>query len=157
MIRYSLKCDRAHEFDAWFRSSAAYDEQRVAGHVGCAVCGSTEIEKALMTPRVQGAGVKAAGVQGAGVKAEHAGSDRSVPDLSKPASPAEAVLAEMRRKVETTSDYVGREFATEARRIHDGDTDKRAIWGEASLDDARSLKEDGVPVAPIPWMRRTDG
>ena len=152
MIRYSLKCDRAHEFDAWFRSSAAYDEQRVAGHVGCAVCGSTEIEKALMTPRVQGAGVQAAGV-----KAEHVESDRSVPDLLKPASPAEAVLAEMRRKVETTSDYVGKEFATEARRIHDGDTDKRAIWGEASLDDARSLKEDGVPVAPIPWMRRTDG
>ena len=137
MIRYSLKCDQAHEFEAWFRSSAAYDEQRQAGHVSCVVCGSTEVEKALMTP---------------GVKAE-----RGEVNLSKPASPAEAMLAEMRRKVETTSDYVGKEFATEARRIHDGETDKRAIWGEASLDDARALKEDGVPVAPIPWMRRTDG
>jgi hypothetical protein len=137
MIRYSLKCDQAHEFEAWFRSSAAYDEQRQAGHVGCVVCGSTEVEKALMTP---------------GVKAE-----RGEASLSKPASHSEAMLAEMRRKVETTSDYVGKEFATEARRIHDGETDKRAIWGEASLDDARALKEDGVPVAPIPWMRRTDG
>jgi len=152
MIRYSLKCAHAHEFEAWFRSSAAYDEQWAAGQVGCAVCGSTEVEKALMAP---------------GVKAERAGSDqpesgqsesdRSVPNLTKPASPAEAMLAEMRRKIETTSDYVGREFATEARRIHDGEADKRAIWGEASLDDARALKEDGVPVAPVPWMRRNDG
>jgi hypothetical protein len=86
-----------------------------------------------------------------GVKAE-----RDKANLSKPASPAEAMLAEIRRKIEATSDYVGKEFATEARRIHDGETGKRAIWGEASLDDARALKEDGVPVAPIPWMRRTD-
>ena len=137
MIRYSLKCDQGHEFEAWFRSSAAYDEQRQAGHVGCVVCGSTKVEKALMAP---------------GVKAE-----RAEANLSKPASPAEAMLAEMRRKIEATSDYVGKEFATEARRIHDGECDKRTIWGEASLDDARALKEDGVPVAPIPWMRRTDG
>ena len=66
-------------------------------------------------------------------------------------------MAELRRKVEATSDYVGREFATEARKIHDGEIEERAIWGEASLEDARSLKEDGIPVAPIPWMRRTDG
>jgi len=137
MIRYNLKCARAHEFEAWFRSSAAYDEQRRAGQVACAVCGATEVEKAVMAPALKG--------------------DRPEPGLTKPASPAEAVLSEMRRKVEATSDYVGREFAAEARRIHDGEGDKRAIWGEASLDDARALKDDGIPVAPIPWMRRTDG
>ena len=137
MIRYNLKCARAHEFEAWFRSSAAYDEQRQAGQVGCAVCGSTEVEKAVMAPALKG--------------------ERPRPSLTKPASPAEAALSEMRRKVEATSDYVGREFAAEARRIHDGEGDKRAIWGEASLDDARALKDDGIPVAPIPWMRRTDG
>ncbi len=137
MIRYNLKCARAHEFEAWFRSSAAYDEQRRAGQVGCAVCGSNEVEKAVMAPALKG--------------------DRPEPSLTKPASPAEVVLSEMRRKVEASSDYVGREFAAEARRIHDGEGDKRAIWGEASLDDARALKDDGIPVAPIPWMRRTDG
>jgi hypothetical protein len=137
MIRYSLKCEKAHEFEAWFRSSAAFDEQRAEGHVGCSVCGSTQVEKALMAPRVK--------------------AERSEAPLSKPGSPAEAMLAEMRRKVEATSDYVGPEFATEARRIHEGETEKRSIWGEATLDDARSLKEDGIPVAPVPWMRRTDG
>ena len=142
MIRYNLKCARAHEFEAWFRSSAAYDEQREAGQVGCAVCGATEVEKAVMAPALKAAATAAPAL---------------APRLSTPASPAEAALAALRRKIETTSDYVGREFAAEARRIHDGEGAKRAIWGEASLDDARALKDDGIPVAPIPWMRRTDG
>jgi hypothetical protein len=139
MIRYNLKCARAHEFEAWFRSSAAYDKQRRAGQVGCAVCGSTEIEKAVMAPALMASAASPG------------------PSLTTPASPAEAALVALRRKIETTSDYVGREFAAEARRIHDGEGAGRAIWGEASLDDARALKDDGIPVAPIPWMRRTDG
>ena len=143
MIRYNLKCASGHEFEAWFRSSAAYDEQRKAGQAGCAVCGSTEVEKAVMAPALMAAAAKAA--------------PSPEPNLTTPTSPAEVVLAGLRRKIETTSDYVGREFATEARRIHDGEAAERAIWGEASRDDARSLKEDGVPIAPIPWMRRTDG
>jgi len=147
MIRYNLKCATGHEFEAWFRSSAAYDKQRASGHVGCSVCGSPEVEKALMTP----------GVKAERVESSNAETSDSEPNLSKPGSPAEAMLAEMRRKVETTSDYVGKEFATEARRIHDGEADARAIWGEASVDDARALKDDGVPIAPIPWMRRNDG
>jgi hypothetical protein len=141
MIRYSLRCDSGHEFEAWFRSSAAFDEQRTAGHVACAVCGSTTVEKAMMAPAV------AAGGKGEADEAP----------LSKPASPAEAMLAELRRHIETTSDYVGHDFADEARRIHEGEADKRSIWGEASLHDAKELKDDGIPVAPIPWMRRSNG
>jgi len=143
MIRYNLKCAHAHEFEAWFRSSAAYDEQRKAGQVGCAVCGASEVEKAVMAPALMTPAASPA--------------PSSEPSLSKPATPAEAALAALRRKIETTSDYVGREFATEARRIHDSEGARRAIWGEASLEDARALKDDGIPVAPIPWMRRTDG
>jgi hypothetical protein len=141
MIRYSLKCDRAHEFEAWFRSSAVYDEQRSAGRVACAVCGSTEIDKAVMAPAVAGASKQ----------------PEPEPSLTKPASPAEAAVADLRRHIERTSDYVGRDFAAEARRIHDGEADKRSIWGEASLRDAKALHDDGIPVAPIPWMRRGDG
>ena len=143
MIRYNLKCAHAHEFEAWFRSSAAYDEQRKAGQVGCAVCGASEVEKAVMAPALMTPAASPA--------------PSPEPSLSKPATPAEAALASLRRKIEPTSDYVGREFATEARRIHDSEGARRAIWGEASLEDARALKDDGIPVAPIPWMRRTDG
>jgi len=137
MIRYTLKCAQSHEFEAWFRSSAAYDEQRAADQVLCAVCGSAEVGKAVMAPAVS------------------ASSDEA-PSLSKPASPAEAMLRELRRQVERNSDYVGSDFAAEARRIHEGESEKRAIWGEATLGDAKSLDDDGIPVAPIPWMRRGD-
>jgi hypothetical protein len=137
LICYSLRCTEGHEFEAWFASSAAFDEQRAAGRVACAVCGSAEVEKALMAPSVQGG--------------------REAPPLSRPASPAEAALAELRRHIERTSDYVGRDFASEARRIHTGEAEKRSIWGEASREDARALKDEGVPVAPIPWMRKSDG
>lgn len=140
MIRYSLKCASGHGFDAWFRSSDAYDGQRKAGHVACVVCGSTEVVKAVMAPAVKGERP-----------------EREAPKLTEPASPAEAVLSEMRRRIEKTSDYVGREFAAEARRIHEGESDRRAIWGEATLGDAKALKDDGIPVSPIPWMRRSDG
>lgn len=141
MIRYSLKCDSDHAFEAWFRSSDAFDEQRRAGHVRCAVCGSAGVEKAVMAPAVSGGAAR----------------PEPVPSLSKPATPAEAMLADLRRHIERSSDYVGRDFATEARRIHDGESDKRSIWGEATLGDAKALKDDGIPVAPIPWMRRSDG
>lgn len=143
MIRYSLKCAAGHEFEAWFRSSAAFDAQRGAGQVACAVCGTAEVEKAVMAPAVTGGGARPEAAP--------------QPNLTKPASPAEAMVKQLRRHIETTSDYVGRNFAAEARRIHDGEADKRSIWGEASLSDAKELKDDGIPVAPIPWMRRSDG
>lgn len=137
MICYSLKCTKGHEFEAWFRSSGDFDQQRDAGHVTCAVCGGTKVEKAVMAPSV-----------GANAREEA--------PLSTPASPAEQVLRELRAHVEKTSDYVGNDFAAEARRIHDGEAKKRGIWGEATRQDAKALKDDGIPVAPIPWMRRGD-
>lgn len=137
MICYSLRCTAGHEFEAWFASSAAFDAQRAEGRVSCAVCGSAEVEKAPMAPSVK--------------------AGRAAPELGRPASPAEAALAGLRRHIERTADYVGPEFATEARRIHVGEAEKRSIWGEASRDEARALKDEGIPVAPIPWMRRGDG
>lgn len=137
MIRYNLRCADGHAFEAWFRSSAAFDDQQGAGRVSCAVCGSADVDKAPMAPSVRGG--------------------RAAPELSKPASPAEAALAELRRHIERTSDYVGADFASEARRIHEGEAEKRSIWGEATHKDTRALREDGIPVAPIPWMRRSDG
>jgi hypothetical protein len=142
MIRYSLKCRHGHRFESWFQSGAAFDKLKDAGHLACAVCGDGEVEKAIMAP---------------GVPAKRNASEAPIPHLSQPASPAEAALRELRRKIEANSDYVGPDFAREARRIHDGDADPRAIYGEASLSEAKSLAEDGVPVVPIPWMTRRNG
>ncbi|MBC2833935.1 DUF1178 family protein [Paragemmobacter straminiformis] len=141
MIRFSLKCPSDHGFESWFQSGAAFETLRAAGHVACPVCGSTGVEKSLMAPSVRPAR-NAAGK----------------PDLSTPETDAEKALAELRRKVEETSEYVGLDFVTEARRMHEGAVPERAIYGEARLDEAKKLVEDGVPVAPLPFMpqRRTN-
>ena len=135
MIRYALECDREHGFDSWFQSADAYDKVAAAGMVSCPECGSTRVRKALMAPDVRPA-------RGAS----------EAPALSAPtADPRAAALAELRRRVEEGSDYVGMNFAAEARAIHAGEAPERAIWGEARIDEARGLIEDGIPVAPLPF------
>ena len=135
MIRYDLKCPEGHEFDSWFQSAEAFDALRAAGHLSCAICGSTAVEKCIMAPAVRPARL-------AGEK----------PKLKEPQNDVEAALAEVRRQIEENSDYVGLNFAAEARRMHEGQIEERAIYGEAKADDARALLEDGIPVAPLPFV-----
>lgn len=148
MIRYALKCPSGHVFDSWFRDSAAFDALSGAGRVACAVCGATPVEKALMAPSVRG--------EERTGKGERAPADAAPPaaPLTESTSPVERVLSELRRYLSETSNYVGDTFAQEARRIHLGEAEARSIWGEASAEDARALKEEGVPVAPLPWLSR---
>ncbi|WP_374427776.1 DUF1178 family protein [Paracoccus sp. (in: a-proteobacteria)] len=136
MIRYSLRCEQGHEFDGWFRSSDGFETMRAAGQVGCTICGSVRVEKALMAPRVA-----------------HGDGD-SPADLHSPRDPREAALDQLRQHVEANSDYVGMSFAAEARAMHEGDKPERAIHGEARLEDAKKLIEDGIPVAPLPFRSR---
>lgn len=161
MIRYALRCDEGHAFEAWFRDSAAYDAQRAAGLVACAVCGATGVEKALMAPavatRAAGPGPEAAPPAAAPASAAPHGAPAMLPALSAPPdSPAARAMAALRAHVESTADYVGPRFATEARRIHTEGGAERAVWGEATPAEARALAEDGVPVAPLPWLPRRD-
>lgn len=143
MIQYALKCSNGHTFDSWFQSAAAYDKLASAGMVTCAVCGCAHVEKAIMTPRVRPARTAVAEV-----KAPAADSI----NVATPIPEVEKVLNELRRQVEKNSDYVGTDFATEARKIHLGDAPERAIYGEAKPDEAKALIEDGVPVAPLPFV-----
>ena len=136
MIRYSLTCDKNHAFDSWFQSAEAYDRLLASGQVTCGFCGSAKVTKSLMAPSVTPARQKAS-PPGA---------------LTTPQSPVEAALAAMRRQIEENSDYVGLNFAAEARRMHEGEIEERAIHGEAKADEARALLEDGIPVAPLPFM-----
>lgn len=133
MIHYTLACPDGHEFDSWFQSSQAFEDLRTAGHVVCAICGSTAVRRAPMAPAVS-----------TGASAP--------PRLATPRSDSEKAMAEIRRQVEQNADYVGLSFAEEARAIHDGTAPERSIWGEAKPDDARKLIEDGIPVAPLPFL-----
>lgn len=136
MILYSLKCNKGHEFEAWFRDSAAYDKQAAGGKVLCPDCGSRKVAKAPMAPRLASSEKKD--------KAEE----------QRQAAEAMKVLRELREHVEKNADYVGDKFAEEARRIHYGETDKRSIYGEANEKDAKELAEEGVEFGVVPWVPR---
>lgn len=141
MIRYALKCAEGHSFESWFQSADAFDALADKGMVSCVVCGGTDVQKAMMAPRVR--------------------ADAEEPDAAPtpeperplsgpPAHPAEQMLRAMREHVEKTSTYVGGNFATEARAMHLGDVPEKPIHGEATGAEAKALIEDGVPVLPMP-------
>lgn len=146
MIQFTLKCDKDHRFESWFQSSDAFDKLKAAGMVTCTQCGSARVEKAMMAPRVQASRSKATQPEAPATPKAPSG------PLSTPANPAEQAMADLRRKIEDNADYVGMNFAREARDIHDGLSPERAIYGEARPDEARKLIEDGVPVAPLPFV-----
>jgi hypothetical protein len=107
--------------------------------VACLICGSARVEKSLMAPALRPARTAAT-------------PEPQRPRLSQPASPAEEALAAMRREIEEKSDYVGLNFAAEARAMHQGEAPERAIHGEARPEEARALLEEGVPVLPLPFV-----
>ncbi|MFC3076719.1 DUF1178 family protein [Phenylobacterium terrae] len=132
MIRYALACDAGHEFEGWFGSSTDYDDQSARGLLSCPVCESGQVRKQIMAPAVTG-------------------TKRTRREA--PAAPREMMmqaLAKVRAHVEENFDYVGDAFAAEARAIHEGRSEKRDIYGEASPTEVKKLVEDGVPVAPLP-------
>ena len=134
MIRFSLICDQDHEFEAWFRSNDDFDKQKKRGFVDCPTCGSNKVEKALMAPAVS-----------TGKKREKIA--LAMNEMQKKAMAEMKALSE---KIRENADYVGDKFAEEARKIHFGETEARGIYGEATLDEAKSLAEDGVGFMPIP-------
>lgn len=132
MIKYALKCEVDHDFEAWFPSSDGFDEQSRQGLIECPMCGSREVAKAIMAPMVRTSKGR---------------------DETREAQRRLAELAfRVRRHVEATHDYVGDAFAREARDIHEGLTPDRPIYGEATPAEIKGLVEDGVPVAAIPVM-----
>ena len=139
MIKFTLKCSRGHEFEAWFASSAEYARQLEAGLVACAFCGDGAVSKALMTPNVS-------------VKSNRQAAPSSAVASSQEAFQAELVV-EMRglyQKIRDNFDHVGDEFASLARRIHEGDEAARGIYGNATKDEVEELLDDGIAVLPFP-------
>ena len=145
MIKYNLKCDINHIFEAWFKNSAAFDDQASAGHVSCTVCGSSQITKAPMAPSVPQKGNRQS------IKA----ADKKISD-DKQAALALKALRQVRKTVEDNCDYVGTQFAEEARKIHYGEVKQRGIYGEATNDEKAELADEGVELSDIPWVPNSD-
>ena len=144
MIRYNLTCNDGHSFESWFQNAAAFGALQAAGQLSCPVCGTVKVEKALMSPAVM-PGRKAPEPHGAAEPAPP-------PSLRDTQSELEVAISALRREIEKNSEYVGMNFAAEARQMHEGDSPVRAIHGEARPEEARKLIEDGVPVAPLPFL-----
>lgn len=163
MIHYALRCAAGHEFDGWFRNSAAFDTQAEAGLLACPSCGSIQIGRAMMAPRVSSGALEpvvAPAVQEAPPQAGP--SAVPAPAMSAAGLPAlpdqvRAALQRIRAEVERKCDYVGPRFADAARAMHDGDETPRPIYGETTPEQAAALAEDGIEVARIPWVPRADG
>jgi hypothetical protein len=133
MIVFDLRCaPQGHVFEAWFGSSEDFESQKSSGMVACPICGSCEVGKAVMAPRV--------GPKG------NQGSESSESAAMKSAL---AEMARLQRKLLEKSDFVGERFPDEARAIHLGEVEARAIHGRATRADAESLIDEGIPVSPL--------
>jgi hypothetical protein len=158
MIHYELRCADGHEFDGWFQDSAGFERLAKAGLVECPHCGGTEVSRALMAPAI--------------AKSREPAAPAAAPQPPVPAAPPGdaqpmaagtippkliALLQRMRAEVEKSCDYVGRDFAEEARKLHRGESERRGIYGEATDAEAEALADEGIEVARIPWVPRADG
>jgi len=139
MILFNLRCTKDHEFEAWFKDGATYEKQRKTSEVSCPVCGDANVVKAPMAPRIAS---NRKSSDGEGEQEKHA--------------KLRQMMVKVREEVEKNCDYVGAEFAEEARKIHYDEVESRNIYGETSDEDARALEEEGVAFARVPWAPRTD-
>ena len=151
MIHYQLRCSQDHGFDGWFKDSASFDAQAKRGLVACPDCGDTAVNRALMAPALSRprATVDQSGAEQPGQKQPEKAA--ILPDAVR------AGLQRLRAEVEKNCDYVGTDFAEEARRIHRGESERTGIYGESTSDQAEALAEEGIQVARIPWLPRADG
>ncbi len=151
MIRYSLACDQAHDFESWFASSASFDEQKARGFVTCPVCGSAKVDKRLMAPSLARSD-RAPALEATPSPAPPDGTPQPVAMLSEPERQMRALLRAVREHVMSNSENVGTAFAEEARKIHYGEAEHRSIYGQATPADARALIEEGVDFQPLPIL-----
>ena len=151
MIHYNLRCERGHSFESWFQSSSAYETQEKRKLVNCPVCGSAEVERAIMAPQIVSKKGREVAVAAPAPAAEVA-TPASTPLLMAQERELRTKLKELRDHIVKSADNVGERFPVEARKMHYGDIEHRPIYGEASPDEARALIEEGVEVTPLPVL-----
>ena len=133
MIRYTLKCNKGHQFESWFSGSDSFEELKKKGHLECAICSSKKVEKSLMAPKIT------------------SGSDEKKETLISTESALEKEIKALKKKIKATATDVGENFPTEARAMHYGEKEEKPIIGKTTVDEARDLAEEGVPFIPLPW------
>lgn len=172
MIRYALTCDFTHEFEGWFRNSDDFSTQNDRKLISCPVCGSTDIRKKLMAPAISTSRAKRRSIENDPAAQMPAVPDAQVSVPAPVAAGADAQIVQqaalmpqdvrqkeviealktLRKRMVEASDYVGKDFPEEARRMHYGETEERNIYGESSLEDAKALLDEGIDILPLPVL-----
>jgi hypothetical protein len=161
MIKYTLRCASEHHFEAWFQSSASFEEQKKEGLLRCPECGSDGIEKAPMAPNVvtrKGSSKRPVAERPRAPNESAASAPSSPPQEYSPVSlePKPEKVTELMRQlrsfVESNTVDVGRRFAEEARKIHYEEAEPRGIRGEATATEVEDLREEGIQVSPLPRL-----
>ena len=130
MIRYTLNCDKGHQFESWFSDSASFEKLREKGHLECAICSSKKVEKSLMAPVV---------------------TPKKKETLLSKQSALEKEIKALKQKIKATATDVGENFSAEARAMHYGEKEEKPIVGKTTIDEAKELAEEGIPFTPLPW------
>jgi len=155
MILYRLRCAKGHEFDSWFKDSKSYERQEKKSLIGCAVCGDSEVARAVMSPRIGKAVVEVEPPTAPAPAPAPTQQQQQMAALAKhmPKEMRETLL-KLREQVEKNCEHVGPKFAEEARKIHYGESDKRGIYGDTSDEEAEALAEEGIEFGRLPWIPR---
>ena len=158
MILYKLQCKKGHEFEAWFASSDVFDRQKKKGQLACPNCGTRSVSKALMAPNVAPRSKRKAAPERqqppASPQPEPQRSELPKPETQRVAAHSELVTAlrKLRAEIEAKSEYVGPRFSEEARKIHYEEVPARGIHGEATAEEAKALREEGIEFYPLPIL-----
>ena len=153
MIVYELRCSAGHGFEAWFRNSDAYDQQHATHQIACPICGIDDVSKAPMAPRIAKSRGEPMQVQNTPAPPQGASTGQYSPEQMRMVM---TKIAELNKHIADTCDYVGKNFAEEARKIHYGEVEHHEIYGEATEGEAEELRDEGIAVASVPWIRRSD-
>ena len=154
MIRYTLACDKGHQFESWFADSAAYDTQAKRKLVTCPHCGSAKVDKTIMAPQIATSKKRAKTAQMAPDEAPaRAGAENTpVAMVSPQEHEFRSKLKELREHLTKNSDNVGTKFPEEARKMHYGEVEHRSIYGEATPQDAKEMLDEGIEFHPLPIL-----
>lgn len=157
MIRFALVCDNGHDFESWFPSNDSYDFQNANSLIACPHCNCEKVSKAVMAPAVARKGRVAAAPAPGEPPPPRAPATQGVALLGQGDRELRDLARALHAKIVAATVDVGTEFTHEARKIHDGEAPERPIRGQASLEDARALLDDGVSVLPMPILPEDRG
>ena len=152
MIKYSLKCSEdfcsnKEPFDGWFQNSSSFEKQIKAGYISCPYCGSLKIRKNLMSPSVKTIKKIKPKINSKNIKYDefHKKTIKQVDMM--------VVLRNLKKEIQKNAEFVGKNFAKEAKAIHEGKSKERAIYGQAKAKDLEDLKSKNIDVITVPWVK----